>query len=63
MLRHRVGITLDQEMVGPEKIVEFSAQEAIWKTLAMQVMLAPGVCGKLGNPSIYPRRERNGEVG
>ena len=25
-------------------------------------MFAPGVCGELGNPSIYHRRERNGEV-
>ena len=33
MLRHRVGITLDQGMVGPVKLFEFSAEEAISKTL------------------------------
>ena len=27
-----------------------------------QVMFTPGVCGELGNLSIYHRRERNGEV-
>ena len=62
MLRHRVGITLDQGMVGPVKLFEFSAEEAISKTL-VKLMFAPGVCGELGNLSIYHRRERNGEVG
>ena len=28
-----------------------------------QVMFAQGVCGELGNPSIYHRHKRNGEVG
>ena len=33
MLCHRVGITLDQRMVGPVKLFEFSAEDAISKTL------------------------------
>ena len=33
MLRHRVGITLDQGVVGPVKPFAFSAEEAISKTL------------------------------
>ena len=33
MLCHRVGITLDQGMVGLVKLFEFSAEEAISKTL------------------------------
>ena len=33
MLRHRVGITLDQGMVGMVKLFEFFAEEAISKTL------------------------------
>ena len=28
-----------------------------------QVMFAPGICGELGKPSIYHRREWNGAVG
>ena len=33
MLRHRVGITLDQGMVELVKLFEFSAKEAILKAL------------------------------
>ena len=33
MLRHRVGITLDQGMVGLVKLFEFSAEVVISKTL------------------------------
>ena len=33
MLRHKVGITLDQVMVGPVKLFELSAEQAISKTL------------------------------
>ena len=32
-MRHREGIPLDQGMVGPVKLFEFSAEEAISKTL------------------------------
>ena len=33
MLCHRVATTLDQGIVRPEKLFEFSAEEAILKTL------------------------------
>ena len=33
ILCQRVGLTLDQGMVGPVKLFEFSAEEAILKTL------------------------------
>ena len=35
---YRVGITLDQGMVGPVKLFEFSAEEAISKTCVCQKM-------------------------
>ena len=33
MQRHRVGITLEQGILGQKKLSEFSAEEAISKTL------------------------------
>ena len=33
MLHHRMGMLLDQGMVGPVKLFEFSAEEAISKSL------------------------------